>query len=140
MFGAVKAWMILGGGCRWRLPWRLPFIALRCKRQVSRCSRRWVILQSRIHIQKHFFYVYPWTIYFSTHEMIIMTCFYVYKNLKKCFWVCIRDCKITHLRLHLDNGILQRKAMNSRHHDRRRRQPPPRIIQALPVPNAFSPH
>ena len=44
-------------------------------------------------------------------------------KMKKCFWVCIHDCKITHLRLHLDNSILQRKAMNGRHHGRRRRQP-----------------
>ena len=34
-------------------------------------------------------------------------------NTKVYPWLRIRDCKITHLRLHLDNGILQRKAMNS---------------------------
>ena len=43
-FGAGKAWMILGGGCRWCLPWHPLFIALRCKMQVSGFIRRWIIL------------------------------------------------------------------------------------------------
>ena len=67
--------MILGGGCRRCLLWCLLFIALRCKMQVSRFSRRWVILQSRIQTQKHFFYVYPRTIFFhprnDNHDMFL---------------------------------------------------------------------
>ena len=54
VFGAGKAYMIFRPGCSQRLSWGLIFIALRCKVQVSRFSRIWVFLQSRIQTQKHF--------------------------------------------------------------------------------------
>ena len=92
-FGAGKAWMILGGGCLRRLLWCLQFILLRCKIPLSRCSLRWVILQSRINRRLNVFYVYTWT-FFSNHELIIMTCFSVFKNSfrDRMFKICFIKC------------------------------------------------
>ena len=72
--------MILGGGCLRRLSWCLLFIALHCKMPLSRCSLRWVILQSRIHTQKHFFMFicgqflfHPWN---DNHDMFLLVRFF----------------------------------------------------------------
>ena len=138
MFGAVKAWMILGGGCRRRLPWRLSFIALCCKRRVSRCSRRWEILQLWIHTQKLFLLCLSVDNFFSTHEMIIMTCFYVYKNslrdrtFKICFMKCQSYIKLPHGVLFISNDWFRRKKKKKKLGKKKYPRPKPTVLYAGP--------